>query len=964
MKRRSTANQQAAGVSLFPFLAVLLCTMGAMIVVLVVIARHTRVKVAEEARRAASADAGGELTAKREEFQWRIDELKKSREATEKTLADKRTELSHLEEHARRLKDQLEEAVSAREHFSELAAGDARENEDLKKRLARLHIDADRTRTEIEELKRKGGGQGESYAIIPYHGPNETHRRPIYIECRGDAIVLQPEGVVLTGEDFTVDLGPSNPLVSVLRAATDYHNRAALAGRGAGGTPYPLFIIRPDGIETWFVARMAVGSWGSDFGYELVGQDWKFDFPPADPRLTVAMQQAVAEAKARQEMLAKVAPRLSHSNGHAVFRASQRGGIVQVEGSSGGSGRRGRGRPALGSRRGGAGGDGFGRGPGGGGMGGPQFGGTPQRLVATSPQKMGDGPVHSIDGDDNPYASALVGAGKGNGRGGPGAGSGGLGTGGLGEGTPGVQAAGGGRYAGTTPGRGQAGSGPGFGTAGSPGGQRGRTGSGRQSGDGEGYGQQPGETVGEPGIGLAQSGSRGAGSGPGVPNGLASGTGGSPAGDTLAMGGPLGGGAKGFGSRSGGGGTGLGQGGGTGTDLAGQGGDGTQPGDGTGGTQPGAEQIGGMGANGTRPTGTLANGKVPGGMGPGGQVASAAGSGEALLGPTPPGGSGNTRQSAGQPAPGIGVPGNRLARATGTGNSRGSSGPTGSGTSDLNGTDSQGDATAGGPNIAASPNGLAGARVVDNGTATGDSAGGSSSPNGNVGGQSDSGSSAATAGGAAQSGSRGSLARLGNGAGSSANATAQHLAKQNASGGSGQSSMMSGQPSSAMGGGSSSSMQSMQGGMPSPMSNLNFGQQDAQASSKDHKHQREKNWANPDASTTNVPIQRPIHMVCDADHLTLLPEGRGKQGMRVIPLKSKTSESLEDLVSTVWDRIESWGTAGRNMYWRPTLFMEVEPGGERRYRELQALLANSGFDIHGRPRARVLVDPRATGRMR
>jgi hypothetical protein len=86
--------------------------------------------------------------------------------------------------------------------------------------------------------------------------------------------------------------------------------------------------------------------------------------------------------------------------------------------------------------------------------------------------------------------------------------------------------------------------------------------------------------------------------------------------------------------------------------------------------------------------------------------------------------------------------------------------------------------------------------------------------------------------------------------------------------------------------------------------------------------------------------------------------------MRVIQLKPRTSESLDDLVNTVWDRIDSWGTAGRNMYWRPTLFMEVEPGGERRYHELQSLLANSGFDVTGRQRTRVLVDPRATGRIR
>jgi hypothetical protein len=751
MKRRSTANQQAAGISLFPFLAVLLCTMGAMIIVLVVIARHTRVKVAEEARRAAATGQAGELAAKHEELQWRIDELRKSREATEKLLADKQTELSHLEEHARRLKDQLEEAAAAREHFSELAAGDARENEDLRKRLARARVDADRTRAEIDELNRKGGS-GESYAIIPYHGPNETHRKPIYIECRGDSIVLQPEGVELAvDQDFTVDLGPSNPLVSALRAATDYHNRAALAGRGGGGTPYPLFIIRPDGINSWHVARMAVSSWGTDFGYELVGQDWKFDFPQADSRLAVTLREAVAEAKARQEMLARVAPRLSHSTGHAVFRASQRGGIVQVEGSSGGSGRRGRGRPVLGSRRGGAGGDGFG-------PGGPGFGGTPQRLLATSPQAMGDGPVHSIDGDDNPYTSALAGTGTGKGGGGPA--SGGRQDAG---GTPGTGgASGGGRYAVTTPGTGLAG-GPGRRPGTGPGQ---KPGLGQQSGGGGGYARQPGGGGGEqggpgrePGTGLAQSGSRGTAGGRGVANGSSSGAGALPAGNTLAMGGPFAGGngpryAGGNGLGRGGKGTGPGEQGGPLPD-GGQG-NGTQPGSGPGGTQPGATQLGGQqpggtgtngtgtngtgtngtgtngtgtngtGTNGTGPDGTGPNATpgnrtVPGGSGSGGQVAGAAAPGQGTPGPTTPDGSGNARQAAGEPSPGIDVPGKGLARTSGKSNSRSSSGSTGSGTSDPNGTDSSDGTSAGGLDVAASPNGLTGARVIDNGAGTSES---------------------------------------------------------------------------------------------------------------------------------------------------------------------------------------------------------------------------------------------------
>lgn len=155
-----------------------------------------------------------------------------------------------------------------------------------------------------------------------------------------------------------------------------------------------------------------------------------------------------------------------------------------------------------------------------------------------------------------------------------------------------------------------------------------------------------------------------------------------------------------------------------------------------------------------------------------------------------------------------------------------------------------------------------------------------------------------------------------------------------------------------MGGGSmgSSTMPPGQMSMPMPMIAMGAQPPAAQNSSGGRGMKRERNWANPDASTSNVPVERRIQIVCDAEHLTIMPESRGARGMKVIKFGSHTDDSLDELVSTVWDRIDSWGTAGRGMYWRPKLVMMIEPGGQRRYTELQSLMADSGFDVHGRPR--------------
>ncbi len=64
------------------------------------------------------------------------------------------------------------------------------------------------------------------YAVVPFEGIYQTSRRPIYIECRGDSIILQPEGIEFKPSDFLGPGGPGNPLASALRAAQEYWRQA------------------------------------------------------------------------------------------------------------------------------------------------------------------------------------------------------------------------------------------------------------------------------------------------------------------------------------------------------------------------------------------------------------------------------------------------------------------------------------------------------------------------------------------------------------------------------------------------------------------------------------------------------------------------------------------------------------------------------------------------------------------
>lgn len=317
MKRRGrhSGHPSENPISLFPFLAVLICTMGVLILLLVILVRQARMKALAEARSHASAvteDIPSEEELRRfaEDIEWQMEQLRSSREKTQQQLAEARLLLGHLEDSLRRLR---QEAEIWRNKLAELAA--SRTGDKARHEASRRAQEAELAtlRRRIAELKEQLAAAEtqppkRSYAIIPYQGPHGTNRRPIYLECRADGVYLQPEGIRFTPADFAASLGPGNPLDAALRAV-----REELLSRGQfdplkDGEPYPLLIVRPGGIEAYYAARAAMTSWGTEFGYELIEEDWKLNYPPPDPTLAKVVQEAVALARRRQEFLAQSAP--------------------------------------------------------------------------------------------------------------------------------------------------------------------------------------------------------------------------------------------------------------------------------------------------------------------------------------------------------------------------------------------------------------------------------------------------------------------------------------------------------------------------------------------------------------------------------------------------------------------------------------------------------------------------------
>ena len=341
MRRRRIAKA-AGGISLFPFLAVLICTMGALIAMLVMFIQQARVHandLSQQRKESLDREAAEteELRLQQENYEWRVDVLRQQRTKAVEDLANQRLELSHLEDHIRRLtekwntlKHQADMLASAGQNTSSDSVARAAELERLQQQI----LDA---QNRLELAKAEAAARKPSYSIIPYEGSQGTRRRPIYVECRGESITIQPEGIVLSADDFQGPIGPGNPLDAALRATREYWD--AQGQTQWQGEPYPLLIVRPDGASSYAVARVAMKTWEDEFGYELVDADLQLSYPPADPQLANLIQRAVKDAREREAVLAAAMPSRYREPRRSGFRATARGGLEPVDGgATGGAG--------------------------------------------------------------------------------------------------------------------------------------------------------------------------------------------------------------------------------------------------------------------------------------------------------------------------------------------------------------------------------------------------------------------------------------------------------------------------------------------------------------------------------------------------------------------------------------------------------------------------------------------------
>jgi hypothetical protein len=303
----SGRRRQALAPSLFPFLAVLVCTLGTLILLLALVAQNAtsaaersaqaQQQAADQESRQAAPPRLRRLVATAvesmiQEEQFRVQQLVSVRDQQTADVEQKRDQLTHMEDHITRLQDQLKQLNDEVER----ATGNTPTNIVDVSAIEKLESEIEEQQAVLADLRAEAEDRTPRIVIVPHQGPNGTSRRPIYLECTQHGVTIWPEGSQISTLQLADAIASANPLDSALRAIR-YHS---MQNYGDSTPPYPLLVVRPDGIDSYAAARRAMQDWDDQFGYELVPAEVKLAFPKADAQLKQRIDLAIREAAVRQ----------------------------------------------------------------------------------------------------------------------------------------------------------------------------------------------------------------------------------------------------------------------------------------------------------------------------------------------------------------------------------------------------------------------------------------------------------------------------------------------------------------------------------------------------------------------------------------------------------------------------------------------------------------------------------------
>ena len=353
MSQRPKSSQSVA---LFPFLAVLVCTMGSLIFLLLVTTRMLHDRAADQAvaeaappvpalplmsvappgpsaidppaapsnviptdpdvepeepamdvRAIALEQRLRELDALNARWNGRLNDLAAAREERARLVAQRQQLQKGAAQRVAAMQDELQKlevklgTMTGQLTASAVGTGTAKERIELE--------------TQIRELKRRLRASQQSQAgdnrfeVVPFDPISGTSRRPILIECTAEGLRFIPENVTITRGDLAGFTPKVNPLIVGASALINYWTSWNLRQENPGREPEPyvLLLVRPNGTIAYYVAMEMLRDLKQPHGYELLEEDTELQLPPVDAGAKAALETAVSRLLAERTQILRQA---------------------------------------------------------------------------------------------------------------------------------------------------------------------------------------------------------------------------------------------------------------------------------------------------------------------------------------------------------------------------------------------------------------------------------------------------------------------------------------------------------------------------------------------------------------------------------------------------------------------------------------------------------------------------------
>jgi len=349
MARRQHHNS----ISLFPFLAVLVCAMGSLILLLLVMTRKMHndqekdaaaaVMIASDLssqtdRVAEIADLGSQirmaqttlsslqsqsaaLNTSVDERQQQIvtlnDELAGLQEQLRKSGGGETVGVSETLKEARELKAkevallrQLKESERLLYEKQQLLtnADDASKEAELV--LQEKHSDLIRLRAQVKDAKTKAAAVSGTATLLQFSNSTGTSRTPIVVDVTEKGFEILPNEIRITAAEMEGFPVRDNPFLSAVLTAHRFRS-----GNSVTDEPYVLLLVRPDGSLPFYAAQKILMESGVHFGYELLEPDQTIVAGEVDPAEVPAVQQSIQEALRRRENMYAKLMAIAQQNG-------------------------------------------------------------------------------------------------------------------------------------------------------------------------------------------------------------------------------------------------------------------------------------------------------------------------------------------------------------------------------------------------------------------------------------------------------------------------------------------------------------------------------------------------------------------------------------------------------------------------------------------------------------------------